>query len=142
MCDGAGVSSASGDRWRDAGHHHIISDLATAYLGDRRALEQIDREEIARRLDDGDLIVIDVRPVAEYTAGHIAARSRFPSIGSPGSSVLSRPASMWSPTAVVRTACSPTMPSVSCIGGDAAPDASRTGTRNGETLSSRSKLHS
>lgn len=45
-----------------ATHHEAISDLAAAYLGDRRALEQIDREEVARRLADGDLNLIDVRP--------------------------------------------------------------------------------
>ena len=55
-----------------------ISDLAAAYLGDRRALEQIDREEVARRLADGDLNLIDVRPAAEYAAGHIARAVSIP----------------------------------------------------------------
>ena len=61
-----------------ATHHEAISDLAAAYLGDRRALEQIDREEVARRLADGDLNLIDVRPAAEYAAGHIARAVSIP----------------------------------------------------------------
>ena len=45
--------------------------LATAYLGDRDELATITRNELLSRLDQGDLVLIDVRPEAEYAAGHI-----------------------------------------------------------------------
>jgi rhodanese-related sulfurtransferase/DNA-binding HxlR family transcriptional regulator len=59
-------------------HHATLDALAEAYLGNRDGLEQIDRDELARRLHDGDLIIIDVRPTAEYAAGHIAGAVSIP----------------------------------------------------------------
>lgn len=59
-------------------HHDAIDDLAVAYLGHRDDLEQVRREELASRLTDGDVIVIDVRPGAEYAAGHIAGAVSIP----------------------------------------------------------------
>lgn len=61
-----------------AAHHDQLDALAAAYLGDRASLEQISRDELARRLDDGDVVVIDVRPPAEYAAGHIAGARSIP----------------------------------------------------------------
>ncbi len=54
-----------------ADHVAQIDRLAAAYLGDRDGLETISRDELARRLRTGDLVILDVRPVAEYKAGHI-----------------------------------------------------------------------
>ena len=54
-----------------ADHLAQIDRLAAAYLGDRDGLETISRDELARRLRTGDLVILDVRPVAEYKAGHI-----------------------------------------------------------------------
>ena len=45
--------------------------LAAAYLGDRSEVETITRDELDQRLHGGDLVIIDVRPAAEYAAGHI-----------------------------------------------------------------------
>ena len=59
-------------------HHATLDDLATAYLGRRDGLDQIHRDELARRLHDGDLIVVDVRPEPEYGAGHIAGAVSIP----------------------------------------------------------------
>ena len=59
-------------------HHDAIDDLAIAYLGHRDDLEQVRRHELARRLAEGDVIVIDVRPDAEYAAGHIAGALSIP----------------------------------------------------------------
>ena len=59
-------------------HLHIIDELAAAYLGDREQLEQIGREELAARLASGDVLVIDVRPDAEFHAGHIAGARSVP----------------------------------------------------------------
>jgi rhodanese-related sulfurtransferase len=61
-----------------AAHHAELDDLAAAYLGDRRRLEQIGREELAERMVAGDVVVIDVRPAAEYAAGHIAGARSIP----------------------------------------------------------------
>ncbi len=59
-------------------HLEVLDDLASAYLGDRSKLEQIDRNELARRIDAGEVLVIDVRPTAEYNAGHIAGARSIP----------------------------------------------------------------
>ncbi len=48
-----------------------IDDLATAYLGNRDELDTITRDELRVRLDRGEVVLIDVRPEAEYVAGHI-----------------------------------------------------------------------
>jgi rhodanese-related sulfurtransferase/predicted transcriptional regulator len=55
-----------------------LDGLATAYLGDRSGLDTIGREELAQRVRDGDVIVLDVRPEPEYRAGHIAGAVSLP----------------------------------------------------------------
>ena len=59
-------------------HLDYIDGLAADYLGNRDGLEEISRDELAERLEDGDLIVIDVRPEAEYEAGHVAGARSIP----------------------------------------------------------------
>jgi rhodanese-related sulfurtransferase len=61
-----------------AAHHVELEFLADAYLGGRSGLEQIGRDELAQRLADGDVIVVDVRPAPEYEAGHIAGARSIP----------------------------------------------------------------
>ncbi len=61
-----------------AAHHDRIDELAAAYLGERDLLDQITRGELVRRVRAGDVIVIDVRPLSEYTAGHIAGARSMP----------------------------------------------------------------
>lgn len=61
-----------------AEHIAELDRLARAYLGDRDALESITRAELRRRLRTGDVVVLDVRPVAEYAAGHIAGARSAP----------------------------------------------------------------
>jgi rhodanese-related sulfurtransferase/DNA-binding transcriptional ArsR family regulator len=61
-----------------ATHLERIDELASDYLGERDQLEQISRDELARRIDAGDVIVIDVRPVVEYESGHIAGARSVP----------------------------------------------------------------
>ena len=43
---------------------------ARGYLGDVAALEPVAQDELTRRLRDGRVLVLDVRPEAEYAAGH------------------------------------------------------------------------
>ncbi len=61
-----------------AAHHQQLDELAAAYLGDRTRLDQIGRDELAERITAGDVVVVDVRPSAEYAAGHIAGAVSIP----------------------------------------------------------------
>ena len=77
------VSERVADLWaalRDvaAAHHDQLDELAAAYVGDRSRLEQIGRDELVDRIATGEVVVVDVRPVAEYAAGHIAGALSIP----------------------------------------------------------------
>jgi len=61
-----------------AAHHESLDELAAAYLGDRTRLDEIGREELAERIAAGEVIVVDVRPAAEYASGHIAGAVSIP----------------------------------------------------------------
>lgn len=55
-----------------AAHHVGVDERALRYVGDRGEIELIDWETVRARLDRGDPIaLIDVRPAAEYAAGHL-----------------------------------------------------------------------
>ena len=79
-----GLSSARvAELWsalRDVAGEHVagLERLAAAYLGDRDGIEEVDRYELARRLKAGELVVLDVRPPAEFAAGHIAGSRSVP----------------------------------------------------------------
>jgi rhodanese-related sulfurtransferase len=56
-----------------------VERLAAAYVGGRDELEPVTREELARRLRDGDpVVVLDVRPAAEHAAGHLPGAVSIP----------------------------------------------------------------
>lgn len=64
------------DLWaavRDVAAEHLdgLDALARDYVGDRDRLEAITRDELRRRLDRGEVTLIDVRPRHEFDAGHI-----------------------------------------------------------------------
>ena len=61
-----------------AAHVQEIDQLATAYLGDRSRLDTVTRDELARRLHRGEVVVIDVRPQTEFLSGHIAGALSIP----------------------------------------------------------------
>lgn len=65
---------------RDVAVRHVaeLDQLATAYLGDRSALVTMTRDELSGRLQEGDVVVLDVRPEPEFTAGHIAGAVSLP----------------------------------------------------------------
>jgi rhodanese-related sulfurtransferase len=65
---------------RDVAGEHVagLQRLAAAYLGSREGIEEVDRDELARRLKAGELILLDVRPPAEFAAGHIAGSRSVP----------------------------------------------------------------
>lgn len=48
------------------------ADLAVrAYFGDAAGMTPVDRAELLRRTEAGEVVLLDVRPVEEYRAGHL-----------------------------------------------------------------------
>jgi rhodanese-related sulfurtransferase/DNA-binding transcriptional ArsR family regulator len=77
------ASERVGELWsalRDVASEHVagLERLADAYLGDRDGVEVVDREELAARLRRREVLVLDVRPEAEFAAGHIAGARSVP----------------------------------------------------------------
>ena len=60
-------------------HAAVLDRLAADYLGDRQELEVITRAELAERLRRRPPpLVLDVRPVAEFVAGHVPGAVSVP----------------------------------------------------------------
>jgi rhodanese-related sulfurtransferase len=77
------ASDRVGELWaavRDVAEAHVagLDRLAAAYLGNREGIEVVNRDGLANRLNDGAVVVLDVRPAAEYGAGHIAGARSVP----------------------------------------------------------------
>jgi rhodanese-related sulfurtransferase len=77
------ASDRVGELWaamRDIAATHVagITELTAAYVGDRSALEPVTRRELTARLKAGDVVVLDVRPPAEYEAGHVSGARSVP----------------------------------------------------------------
>jgi rhodanese-related sulfurtransferase len=77
------ASDRVGELWsavRDVAVRHVaeVSVLADEYLGERDGVEQLSAEELSRRLERGDVVVLDVRPETEFRAGHIAGARSAP----------------------------------------------------------------
>ncbi len=77
------ASERVGELWsalRDVAAEHVagLERLAGAYLGERDGVDVVDRKELAARLKRGEVLVLDVRPPAEYAAGHIAGARPVP----------------------------------------------------------------
>jgi len=75
------ASERVGELWaamRDVAAEQVagLDHLARAYLGERDGIEVVGRAELAARLERGEVVLLDVRPAAEFAAGHIeGARS-------------------------------------------------------------------
>jgi rhodanese-related sulfurtransferase/DNA-binding transcriptional ArsR family regulator len=67
-------------RLRDVAAAHVADvDVARrAFLGPDGSVEEIDRSELLRRAEAGDLVVLDVRPAEEYAAGHVPGAVSIP----------------------------------------------------------------
>jgi rhodanese-related sulfurtransferase/predicted transcriptional regulator len=65
---------------RDVASRHVaeVSVLAGEYLGTRDEIEQLSARELMSRLEDGSVVLLDVRPEPEYLAGHIAGARSAP----------------------------------------------------------------
>lgn len=55
-----------------------IQRVVATFLVDRAQMEVIDRDELRRRLADGEVTLLDVRPALEYRQGHIAGAQSIP----------------------------------------------------------------
>lgn len=55
-----------------------IDRLARDYLGDRDDIDVITSDELLRRLAREDVLVVDVRPAAEYAVGHLPGAIHIP----------------------------------------------------------------
>jgi len=55
-----------------------VRELVSGYFHERDALEPVSRKELARRLKDGSVTVLDVRPEDEFAAGHLPRAINIP----------------------------------------------------------------
>ena len=97
---------------RDVAVRHVaeVSVLADEYLGERDGVEQLSADELARRLERGDVVVLDVRPEASSAQVTSRARARRRCRRSTRWRRHCRSGGRWSPTAAARTASTPTTP--------------------------------
>jgi rhodanese-related sulfurtransferase len=77
------ASARVSDLWaamRDVAAAHVedLDQLVRAYLGSPDGVEEVSRDELARRLRTGDVVVLDVRPAVEYEAGHVRGARSVP----------------------------------------------------------------
>lgn len=55
-----------------------IQSVLSGYFHDQDSLEPVSREELVGRMRSGSVIVLDVRPVDEYEAGHVPGARNIP----------------------------------------------------------------
>ncbi len=65
---------------RRVGERHVaeVRDVVAGYFQKRDALEPVSRKELAQRLKDGLVTVLDVRPADEFAAGHLPRAVNIP----------------------------------------------------------------
>jgi rhodanese-related sulfurtransferase len=55
-----------------------VGSLVQTYMSDRAALQAVSQDELQQRLEHREVIILDVRPLPEYNAGHIAGAHSIP----------------------------------------------------------------
>lgn len=55
-----------------------IDRIVDQFVADRDEFQPIDSRELLARLDDGDVVVLDVRPHSEFEAGHLPGARSIP----------------------------------------------------------------
>jgi len=60
------------------GHLAEVERLLRAYFGARDSLEPVSRDDLVRRMRDGLVTVLDVRPPEEFAAGHLPGALNVP----------------------------------------------------------------
>jgi len=65
---------------RHTAEQHLaeVDRVVRDFLGDRDDFEPVTPDELARRMTNGEVVVLDVRPGQEYAAGHIAGARSMP----------------------------------------------------------------
>lgn len=55
-----------------------VNEAVRTYFQERGEMEPVPREELVRRAERGEVVVLDVRPTEEFEAGHIAGAISIP----------------------------------------------------------------
>ena len=55
-----------------------VQQIVAAYFTSRDSLDAISRQDLLRRLAEGDVVVLDVRPEDEFAAGHLPGAINVP----------------------------------------------------------------
>lgn len=55
-----------------------VDRVVSGFFTDRHRYQPVKREELLRRLRDGEVVLLDVRPALEFAAGHIAGAESVP----------------------------------------------------------------
>jgi rhodanese-related sulfurtransferase/DNA-binding transcriptional ArsR family regulator len=65
---------------RHTAERHLaeVDRVVGDFLGDREGFEPVTPDELARRMTNGEVVLLDVRPEQEYTAGHITGAQSMP----------------------------------------------------------------
>jgi rhodanese-related sulfurtransferase len=65
---------------RSAGEVRLaeVRSLVETFMSDRDSLRPVSQDELMRRLEHQEVIILDVRPVSEYNAGHIPGARSIP----------------------------------------------------------------
>jgi len=65
---------------RHTAEQHLaeVDRVVRDFFGDRDDFEPVTPDELARRMTNGEVVVLDVRPDKEYAAGHIAGARSMP----------------------------------------------------------------
>ncbi|MEW5700678.1 MAG: metalloregulator ArsR/SmtB family transcription factor [Candidatus Zixiibacteriota bacterium] len=53
-------------------------ELVRSFIDERDTFESVEHDELVKRVESGDAVVIDVRPLWEYEAGHISGALSIP----------------------------------------------------------------
>jgi rhodanese-related sulfurtransferase/DNA-binding transcriptional ArsR family regulator len=65
---------------RHTAERHLaeVDRVVRDFLGDRDGFEPVTPDELAQRMTNGEIVLLDVRPEQEYSAGHIAGARSMP----------------------------------------------------------------
>jgi rhodanese-related sulfurtransferase/DNA-binding transcriptional ArsR family regulator len=65
---------------RDTAEQHLaeVDRVVADFFRDRNDFEPVTPDELALRMTNGEIIVVDVRPEQEYSAGHISGAKSMP----------------------------------------------------------------
>jgi len=65
---------------QDLGDHQLaeVGRLVQDFLQDRSSLQSVNAAELVKRMEAGDVLILDVRPELEYRSGHIPGARSIP----------------------------------------------------------------